>query len=59
MAICAKCVVAFRIPCLLTILSEAEENFKIDRRIFEIEENGNSFMIGCFTAGVWCKLGKI
>ena len=42
---------------MLTVLSESEENFNI--YVLEIEENGNNFMIGCFTAGVWCKLGKI
>ena len=49
--ICAKCVVTFRISCLLTMLSEAEENFNISSRQKKME-NGNSFMIGCFIAGV-------
>ena len=40
----AKYVVTFRISCLLTIPSEADGNFNI-------EENGNSFMIRCFKMG--------
>ena len=56
-AIFAKSVVTFRISCLLTVLSETEENFNI--YVLEIEENVNNFMDGCFTAWVWCKLGKI
>ena len=55
--ICTKCALTCRISCLLTILSEAEENFNTS--VFGIEENGNSFMIGCFTPGVCYKSGKI
>ena len=41
-------MVTFRISCLLTILSAAEEKLQ---NVFQIEENGNSFMIGCFALG--------
>ena len=44
---CAKYAVTLRISCLLIILIAAEENLKEEN----IEKNGNSFMIGCFTVG--------
>ena len=37
--ICAKGVITFRVSCLLSILSETEENFNV----FMIEKNGNSY----------------
>ena len=38
--ISAKYVVTFRISCLLTILSQTDENFNV----FQIKENGNCFI---------------